>query len=113
MSKLRNKLKKRGLERMLADLQKKEDAQIIAGQTGNYPAGKLNEQDEGELIFTYSIEKDKIKLDFGKPIAWLGFTLAEAEKLVNDLNAYIRKLKYGMEQQALEKKAPKQNPEDN
>lgn len=49
------------------------------GATGNYPQGKLNEHDEGELRAGIAIQGDKIIINFGKPIAWLAMTKQEAK----------------------------------
>lgn len=40
------------------------------GPTGDYPGGKLNDEDEGGLMMATTIESGKVKIDFGKPIAW-------------------------------------------
>lgn len=50
------------------------------GATGEYPQGKLNEQDEGELTLAVSADKasGRILLQFGKPVAWFGMDAAQA-----------------------------------
>lgn len=42
------------------------------GATGQFPRGKLNEHDEGELRMAVVMKDDHVMLYFGKPIAWLG-----------------------------------------
>jgi hypothetical protein len=42
------------------------------GATGEFPHGKLNEDDEGGLMCAVSIQGDTVRVDFGpKPVAWL------------------------------------------
>lgn len=41
------------------------------GATGRFPHGKLNEHDQGELRAAISSEGGMVRLDFGKPVAWL------------------------------------------
>lgn len=48
-----------------------EQTKVTLGSTGDYPQGKLNPEDEGALRFAVRIEDGKIRLDFGKPVAWL------------------------------------------
>lgn len=40
------------------------------GPTGDYPDGVLNDEDEGGLMMAIKVEDGKVRLDFGKPIAW-------------------------------------------
>lgn len=51
------------------------------GATGNFPEGHLNKDDEGEIKFAIGVNKGKIILNFGKPIAWIGMTKEQAESL--------------------------------
>lgn len=37
----------------------------------NYPEGKLNEYDEGELPLKIGTEKENVCIDFGKPTHWI------------------------------------------
>ena len=43
------------------------------GATGKFPEGKLNPSDEGELKFAVAGLPDGqgVKIEFGKPVAWL------------------------------------------
>jgi hypothetical protein len=50
-----------------------------AGATGEFPFGELDDSDEGEL--TIGIDADihgNVRLEFGKPIAWLAMPPAQA-----------------------------------
>lgn len=54
------------------------------GATGQYPHGRLNERDEGEIAFAIAAdpERKKVLIDFGpKPVAFLGMTKAQAIEL--------------------------------
>ena len=44
------------------------------GATKRFPEGKLTNDDEGELRFAVSTQANKIIVEFGKPVAWLGLT---------------------------------------
>ena len=37
-----------------------------------YPEGKLNPSDEGEIAIAIGIEDGNVIINFGKPVAWLG-----------------------------------------
>lgn len=51
------------------------------GATGKFPAGKLNKDDEGELQLAIGVTRDGlVRIDFGKPVAWLAMTKADAAK---------------------------------
>lgn len=43
------------------------------GDTGQYPQGALTKDDEGELRFAIGQKDGKVVVDFGKPVAWIGF----------------------------------------
>ncbi len=55
------------------------------GATGKFPRGKLNQDDEGELIV--SVTKDPetgyVVINFGTPVAWTMLPPAEAIKFAN------------------------------
>ena len=42
------------------------------GATGNFPQGKLNEADEGELQLAVGAKPGKVIIDFGKSVKWIG-----------------------------------------
>ena len=49
------------------------------GATGEFPEGKLDETDEGELRLVVGGYKDgTVAINFGKPIAWLGMKPQQA-----------------------------------
>ena len=51
---------------------------ITLGATGNYPQGKLNNDDEGELRMAIVSKGKTVVIDFGKPVHWLGMSREEA-----------------------------------
>lgn len=51
------------------------------GATGNFPEGKLNEADEGELSMAVAIRDGKVIVDFGKPVVWFGMDAKQATGL--------------------------------
>ena len=42
------------------------------GATGEFPQGKLNQDDEGGLIVAVAVENGKVLVRFGKEVAWIG-----------------------------------------
>jgi hypothetical protein len=65
------------------------------GATGEFPEGKLTENDEGEIRFGVANTAGKVVLDFGKPVAWLGMNPQQAVDLANVLisNAQMARFK--------------------
>lgn len=55
----------------------KED-ELKLGPTGEYPEGKLDEADDGELRISVGKVDDKVVMSFGTPVEWIGMTLAQA-----------------------------------
>ena len=57
------------------------------GATGQHPYGKLNRTDEGELAVALAVDKRNgvIKLEFGKPVAWLALPSTHARQLAKVL----------------------------
>lgn len=57
------------------------------GATGDFPEGKLDETDEGELQIALSSDPAQrvVRLDFGKKIAWLALPPQTARLLAADL----------------------------
>jgi hypothetical protein len=53
------------------------------GATGRFPLGQLNPDDEGEIQVAVAADPkhQKVVIDFGKPVAWIGFTPDQAREL--------------------------------
>lgn len=58
------------------------------GPTGNFPQGKLKSDDEGEIKIGVTNDKGKVIIDFGKPVAWIGFDPAQAKEIGRLLNLH-------------------------
>ena len=58
---------------------------VKLGKTGDYPNGKLNDNDEGALILSLFIKNGTIILDFGTKMSWLAVKKEDAYKLGNAL----------------------------
>ncbi len=65
------------------------------GPTGKFPKGKLSEHDDGELKVAMGLDKenDRIIIDFGTKISWIGLSAEEAEMLAISLLSNIKKMK--------------------
>ncbi len=53
----------------------------VPGSTGEFPRGKLNEDDEGELKIAIGVDKDTVIIDFGKSVTWIGLSSRDARDL--------------------------------
>lgn len=55
------------------------------GATGKFPEGKLDDSDEGELqlAVTYDPATDLVRIEFGKPVAWLAMEPLQAVRFAN------------------------------
>jgi hypothetical protein len=62
------------------------------GATGEYPHGRLNEEDEGELRCSIHTEGGKVVLNFGKEVAWIAITPGQARQLAAHLLGMADKL---------------------
>ena len=71
----------------LPDFMRDAALEMRLGATGNYPEGKLNETDEGEIQvgITADPEHQKVLINFGKPIVWFGLTPSQAIDFSNSL----------------------------
>ena len=68
----------------------KDKAQL--GATGEYPEGRLNENDEGEIRFAITSGGGKLVMNFGKPVAWIGMGRSQAVQLIKVLQEHADKL---------------------
>jgi len=51
------------------------------GATGEFPEGKLVEEDQGEMKFAIGTRDGKVIIDFGEKMGWIGFTPKQAMEL--------------------------------
>jgi hypothetical protein len=57
----------------------------MIGKTGEYPDGKLTDDDEGGIRILCTHYKGKVVLDFGTQVIWLGFRPDDARKIAAEL----------------------------
>lgn len=57
------------------------------GPTNEFPKGKLNEQDEGEIRIAIAADtkNKKVIIDFGKSVKWIGFDPEQALDVAKSL----------------------------
>lgn len=58
---------------------------------GEYPNGRLNADDSGALAVAFSHENGVVKMEFPKPVAWIGFTPNQAIEIAQTLIQHARK----------------------
>jgi len=68
------------------------------GATGEFPDGKINEHDEGEINIGLRVDGPNVILDFGKPVVWLGFP----PEIARDLAAALIEHANRIDPQAME-----------
>jgi hypothetical protein len=66
---------------------------LMLGATNQFPQGKLNEHDEGEIRLAIGQKNGKVVIDFGKPVAWLGFDPEQAEQIASSLLEHAREIR--------------------
>jgi hypothetical protein len=71
----------------------KEAVGETPGPTGEFPDGKLTELDEGEIRIAAGIVEDKVVMDFGTPVTWIGMDRDQAHTLGRRLMKLAKKLK--------------------
>ena len=64
------------------------------GATGEFPRGKLDESDEGEIRIAVSsnVESETVVLAFGKSIEWVGMTPQQAVEIAKCLIRHARQV---------------------
>ena len=74
------------------------------GATGQFPRGKVDERDEGELRMAIAADHQHgiVRVEFGTPVAWLGLPANEARGLARLLLDAAQKLEEGMHAHASE-----------
>lgn len=72
---------KRGLDEQMKEVAREMDL----GATGQFPEGKVSPGDEGEIQIAVGVQGGKVFLNFGKPVAWIGFTPRQARQIAESL----------------------------
>ena len=75
----------KALDAALADAKPLQDQLSELGATGRFPLGKITEKDEGELAFRIGAKDDRVVIDFGAPVAWVGLTPDQADQIADSL----------------------------
>lgn len=57
-----------------------------------YPDGKLNKYDEGQLKIACYIKDNRIIIDFGKELSWLGFDKNTLRNFIDGLENKYKEL---------------------
>jgi hypothetical protein len=65
-------------------------ASLKLGKTKQFPEGMLNKHDEGEIRLAIGQKDGKVVIDFGTPVAWIGFTAEQADDIANTLREHAR-----------------------
>lgn len=62
------------------------------GPTGEFPEGRMNKEDEGEIQFGVAHDPvlGTVIFNFGKPVAWIAMTNAQATDLAASLLRHAR-----------------------
>jgi predicted kinase len=57
------------------------------GATEKFPRGQLDESDEGEIQIAVATDSRQriVRIEFGKPVAWLGFPADQARQLAESI----------------------------
>lgn len=58
-----------------------------------FPRGKLNATDEGELEIRVGVENNTVVVVFNKPVAWIGFGYHEAKAFTENIMKHAEKIK--------------------
>ncbi len=77
------------VRKLLADM--KSASAAYRGPIGSYPDGLLTKQDEGSLQFAVGEAADRVIIDFGSPVVWVGMTAQQAMDLAASLMSQARK----------------------
>jgi hypothetical protein len=64
------------------------------GATGQFPLGKITDNDEGELRMAVTHHEGKVVIDFGKPTAWIGFTPEQADDIADLLRKHAKSARF-------------------
>lgn len=67
----------------------------LLGATGDHPQGKLNDDDQGGLRMAIGVDHTGVvRLEFGKPVAWLGLDKATALMLADNLRKHAMSIRH-------------------
>jgi hypothetical protein len=61
--------------------------------TDQFPRGKLNADDEGQLQVAIATQDKTVIIDFGKPVVWLGLDYHTAMKFAGNIMLRAQEIK--------------------
>jgi hypothetical protein len=64
----------------------------LLGETGEFPDGKLSEDDGGEIAMAIGTHGETIIIKFGKQVSWIGISVDAAVELIAVLQKTINRL---------------------
>lgn len=59
------------------------------GATGEFPRGKFNKDDQGELAIAVYVKDKTIIIEFGKEISWIGMGADMADRLAETIKQKV------------------------
>ena len=68
------------------------DKILNLGPTGEFPHGKLTKDDEGQIQFSIGRKDDRVVMDFGKPVRWIGMAADDAREVGKALIKHAKKI---------------------
>jgi len=68
------------------------DKILNPGPTGEFPHGKLTGDDAGQIQFSVGIRDDRVVMDFGTPVKWIGMTADDARVVGKTLIKHAKKI---------------------
>ena len=82
------------LKRTLDEMVRRFAAQGEGAAPRAYPKGRLGADDDGELVFAVTADRDKgtVNISFNKPVAWMGLYPSDVVALVKTLVAKAREV---------------------
>ena len=78
---------------MAEPISRESSALSSAGPTGEFPDGKLTENDEGGLVMGLAVYKGKIVVNFGKPVASIGLDVENAKQLAKRIDLLASRIR--------------------
>lgn len=58
---------------------------LVLGGTGNFPDGKMSDDDQGELLMQLTVAEGVLRVDFNKEVGMIGFDPVSARKMAERL----------------------------
>ncbi len=64
------------------------------GPTGEFPDGKINFDDEGEIVIACGSYEGNVVIEFGSPIKWIVMSPDQARELMNSISKAIKNVSH-------------------